>query len=662
MPFCAYAADNDDYWYNSYYEYDSDKDGLYDTYFYIDLDFNSFTADISYIYTELESLEIPESIEVYYEYYNYDTWEYFEKTANFTITSISGSSYNYSLKEIIIPYTVEEIEDYSIGYDYWDDPIEGFKIYCTKNTAGEKYAKDNGFSYYAYNNIASADISLSQSSFDYTGKAIQPDVTVTYNSKLLTLNTDYTISYSNNKNSGTGIVTIKGIGNYRGIKTASFVINPISAQNATVDSIPTQDYTGKAVKPAPVVQLDGKTLKANTDYKVTYSSNTKIGTGYAQINFCGNYTGSIQVSFKIGVGKITNLKVASSSATALKLTWNKVKCDNYYLYKYDSKTKKYTLYKKLTTNSFTDKKLTQFTKYSYKVKAVITIEGKTLSGSTASVSSYTKLTTPTLTLSTKNKAVNVKWNKNTKATGYQIYRSVGGGEYKKLKTIKGAKTVSYNNTNLSNSKYYYYKVRAYKTVNGKNYYSNFSTIRCSKDDLSILNGASLKSHRSFKVYNKQKSKTTSYTVKLSDKDIQTLKKFANKNFKKGMNREEKLRVTLEWIHKNVKYAKGKDWNQISNKTWVDAIFNYKKGQCAQYNGAMAAMMVYLGYDAYVIQGYRGVYNGNHWQHFWCEVNINGTKYLMETGNQGDSGDWKYFLTPYSQTRGYIINCKNVGYY
>ncbi|MDE6659893.1 MAG: hypothetical protein K2K01_07255 [Eubacterium sp.] len=659
IPFYAYAADNYEYWYYHYYEADNDNDNEIDTEFYMELDFKNFTVDISDIYTTCETLEIPETIKVNYEYYDTNTWDYFEKTGTFTVTSISGLSDTDNLKEITIPYTVESIEDYAIGYQYyWHEQIDNFKIICTQNTAGERYAKNNGFKYFAYKNIASANITLSETSFDYTGTAIKPDVTVKYNSKLLTLNTDYTISYSKNTNSGTAIVTIKGIGDYRGINTASFTINPISADGATVNSIATQYYTGKAIKPSPVVKLNGKTLKVNTDYKLSYSSNTKIGTGYVTITFCGNYTGSKKVSFKITVAKITNFKVSSSSATSLKLTWTKAKCDKYYLYKYDSKTKKYKLLKKLTTNSYTDKKLTQFTKYSYKIKAVITLDGKTLNGSTTSLSSYTKLTTPSLTLATKNKAVNVKWSKNSKATGYQIYRSVDYGDFKKLKTIKGAKTVSFNNTKLSNSKYYYYKVRAYKTVSGKTYYSNFSTIRCSKDDLSILNGATLKSHSSFKVYNKQGKKTTSYTVQLSKNDIKILKNFASKNFKKGMTREDKLRVTLDWIHSKVKYATGSDWNKIANKSWVDAIFTYKKGQCAQYNGAMAAMMVYLGYDAYIIQGYRGTYKGNHWQHFWCEVNINGTKYLMETGNKKD-GDWWYFLTPYKYTSGYIMNCKDV---
>ena len=34
---------------------------------------------------------------------------------------------------------------------------------------------------------------------------------------------------------------------------------------------------------------------------------------------------------------------------------------------------------------------------------------------------------------------------------------------------------------------------------------------------------------------------------------------------------------------------------------------------------------------------------------------------METGNYGCDGNWSYFLTPYSETSGYIKNKKNIGY-
>ena len=90
--------------------------------------------------------------------------------------------------------------------------------------------------------------------------------------------------------------------------------------------------------------------------------------------------------------------------------------------------------------------------------------------------------------------------------------------------------------------------------------------------------------------------------------------------------------------------------QITNKTYVDAVFTYRKGQCIQYNAAMAAMMAYLGYDVNLVQGYV-MSEGN--QHFWCEVHINGKTYVMETGNAGKNGDWMHFLEPYSEATEYI---------
>ena len=70
------------------------------------------------------------------------------------------------------------------------------------------------------------------------------------------------------------------------------------------------------------------------------------------------------------------------------------------------------------------------------------------------------------------------------------------------------------------------------------------------------------------------------------------KKFIQQHFKAGMTREEQLWTTMEWIHNNVEYAYVQNgaWAQITNKTYVDAVFTYRKGQCIQYNAAMAAMM------------------------------------------------------------------------
>lgn len=60
----------------------------------------------------------------------------------------------------------------------------------------------------------------------YTGKAIKPGVTLTYKNKKLKKNTDYTVSYSNNKKIGKATITIKGKGEFYGTRTKTFKIIP----------------------------------------------------------------------------------------------------------------------------------------------------------------------------------------------------------------------------------------------------------------------------------------------------------------------------------------------------------------------------------------------------------------------------------------------------
>jgi hypothetical protein len=58
----------------------------------------------------------------------------------------------------------------------------------------------------------------------YTGSAITPTVTVMDGETTLVLNTDYTVAYSNNVETGTATVTVTGTGNYSGTATANFTI------------------------------------------------------------------------------------------------------------------------------------------------------------------------------------------------------------------------------------------------------------------------------------------------------------------------------------------------------------------------------------------------------------------------------------------------------
>ena len=60
----------------------------------------------------------------------------------------------------------------------------------------------------------------------YTGSAIKPPVKVRLGDKSLKAGKDYKLTYSKNKNVGTAVITIKGIGDYDGTKTVTFTIRP----------------------------------------------------------------------------------------------------------------------------------------------------------------------------------------------------------------------------------------------------------------------------------------------------------------------------------------------------------------------------------------------------------------------------------------------------
>ena len=71
---------------------------------------------------------------------------------------------------------------------------------------------------------AACSVKLAKTSVTYTGKAITPVVTVTYNGKKLTKNTDYKLSYTGNVKVGTAKVTVSGQGSYKGSVTLTFTI------------------------------------------------------------------------------------------------------------------------------------------------------------------------------------------------------------------------------------------------------------------------------------------------------------------------------------------------------------------------------------------------------------------------------------------------------
>ena len=238
-------------------------------------------------------------------------------------------------------------------------------------------------------------------------------------------------------------------------------LSRISISKASVTlSTSTYAYDGKAKKPGVTVKLNGKTLKNGTDYTVSYSNNTKVGTATVKITGKGNYTGSVSKTFKIK----NNFKKATVSG--------------------------------ISTKAFTGKNITQSITVKYNGKTLKNGTDYTVSYSsnknigTATVKiagkcSYTGTITKTFKinpakqeiqkLTAKSKAFFVDWAQKGSATGYEIqYATNSKFTSAKKVTITNKKTDTKTVSKLSGKKKYYVRVRSYTTVKGTKYYGAWS--------------------------------------------------------------------------------------------------------------------------------------------------------------------------------------------
>ncbi|MGN0443771.1 MAG: leucine-rich repeat protein [Acutalibacteraceae bacterium] len=242
-------------------------------------------------------------------------------------------------------------------------------------------------------------------------------------------------------------------------------------------------YNGKVQKPTVIVKNSkGTTLKNGTDYTVSYASGCKNTGKYAvKITFKGNYSGSKTLYFNILPSKTSKLSV-SQTTSSIKATWKAVTgATGYKVTLYNAKGKAVkTVDTTKTTYTFT--KLSKGTTYKVRVTAYKTIDGKKVSSSVyTQLTTATKPGTPTLKVKAGAKKASLSWNKQTGASGYVVYMATSkNGTYKKIATVKGGTKVSYTKTGLTKSKTYYFKVKAYKTVDGKNIYGAYSAVKSVK--------------------------------------------------------------------------------------------------------------------------------------------------------------------------------------
>ncbi len=241
-------------------------------------------------------------------------------------------------------------------------------------------------------------------------------------------------------------------------------------------------YNGTSKTPSVTITDNGKTLKKNTDYIVSYKNNNSIGTATVTVTGKGNYTGTKTLTFKINPAKTTSFKQSATyTTTSIKMSWAKVTgAAGYEIYRSDEKSGTYKLIKTVTTNSCTNSGLKAGSKYYYKVRAYKTVNGKKVYGVYSDVKSMiTKPSTPSNASATAgSRQAKISWGKSSGANGYEVYMSTSkNGTYQKIKAANSSAT-SYTKTGLKKGQKYYFKVRAYKTTGtGIKVYSGWSSIK-----------------------------------------------------------------------------------------------------------------------------------------------------------------------------------------
>ena len=321
------------------------------------------------------------------------------------------------------------------------------------------------------------------SSVSFTGSNITPSVTVKVAGRTLTSGTDYTVSYSNNKNVGTSNVYVYGKGNYSGSLSAKFDIVPAKQQiqkletkykGFYIDWAQKGSATGYDIEYSVNSNMSGavsKHLTANKPDTLTVSGLSGDKTYYVRVRSYTNVNGKVYYgawsdikSIKTANNDITKATVSGISTKAFTgkaITQNvTVKVGNTVLKNGTDYTVSYSNNKKVG-------------------KATVKITGK---GKYGGVITKTFKINPAKQeiqkLTAKSKAFFIDWAQKGSATGYEIqYATNSKFTGAKKVTITNNKTDKTTVSKLSGKKKYYVRVRSYTTVKGTKYYGAWSAVK-----------------------------------------------------------------------------------------------------------------------------------------------------------------------------------------
>lgn len=334
-------------------------------------------------------------------------------------------------------------------------------------------------------------LELSENTYLYDGKIHRPSVTALDYKGNVIPSSQYKVSYSDkdSKNAGFYSVTVEFTGYYYGKRELYYKINLDNVKNL------------KATGGENAVTLSWSKVPGTEGYKIYDSSKKLIGTVYGNTYKVTGLSGAARHSFYVRAftwtdssifysqsytqvsavtlpDRVKNFKAATVKQTYITYKWDAVPgADGYRIYTYDSKKKQYTLLADTKKTSYKRKSLKAGKTYTVYIKAY-SVDGGTTYESVA----YTQNTSSAALTAAKIKSVKAGKNKAviniakvSNAKGYKIYMATSkNGTYKYIGTTSKLK---FTKKSLKKGKTYYFKVRAYKTLNGKNIYSSYSSVK-----------------------------------------------------------------------------------------------------------------------------------------------------------------------------------------
>ncbi|KIR02567.1 hypothetical protein P261_01382 [Lachnospiraceae bacterium TWA4] len=406
-----------------------------------------------------------------------------EYTVEYKIAAKDISTANVALKSNSVTYTGSDVAPVveSVTLDNETLGQADYTVNATSVNVGEYKMTVEGQGNYtgkvelAYSIVAKdiEDATIdADTKLTYTGNTNTPVIkSVKVGENTLVENTDYVITeVPNSVSIGEYKMVIEGKGNYTGKVEFVYSIVAKDLQNATVDADTKLTYTGKTNTPViKSVKVGEDTLVEGTDYVITEVPNSvNIGEYKMVIEGKGNYTGKVEFVYAIDGLETPVLSSVSNASTGVTVKWKAVEGANQYRVFYKTSGGKWKKAGDTTSTSYTVKKLTSGTKYTFTVRC-LNGNGSYISSFDSKGKSITYIAAPTLSsVSNASTGVTIKWKAVKGANQYRVFYKTSGGKWKRAGDTK---STSYTVKKLTSGTNYTFTVRC---LNGNgSYISSF---------------------------------------------------------------------------------------------------------------------------------------------------------------------------------------------